>query len=135
MRYSPYAEEVIDIATMNEAQLLEYFLTRVFETEEVWGLDDGCEWIVTDNPAQSLMPIWPYRQLAEDAARQQWSGYTATAESLEDFVYQTLGELMEDDIILEIMPAPDKAGCKITPHRLFEIFTGMFNAGEYTLDS
>lgn len=134
MRYAPYEQDVHAFAIMNEAQLLEYFLTRVFETEEVWGLDDGCEWITRESNGQMIMPVWPYQQLAAmDAADSE--GASPTAESLEDFVYQTLGQLMEEDIVLAVMGSTSQRGCLVSPHRLYEIFTGMFNAGEYTLDS
>lgn len=131
MRYAPYAEEVNDVAAMSESQLLEYFLTRVFETEEVWGLDDGCEWITIEHQGQAVMPLWPYQQFAAELA----GSYTPVAESLEDFVYQTLGQLMDEDVVLTVMSSAASPGCVVSPHRLYEIFTGMYNAGEYTLDS
>lgn len=134
MRYAPYSEETTAISTMSEPQLLEYFLTRVFETEEVWGLDDGCEWIIIERNDQRIMPVWPYQQFAADAASEAWSGHNPTAESLEDFVYQTLNLLIEEDAMLEVMSSPERQGCLVSPHRLQDIFTGMFDAGEYTLD-
>ena len=60
----------------------------MFETEEIWGLDDGCEWITipagsSDGPCETL-PLWPYEVLATE-----WVKATEeckpTAESLEDF--------------------------------------------------
>ncbi len=134
MRYSPYTAETAAVTEMSESQLLEYFLTRVFETEEVWSLDDGCEWVMREDDGQWIMPLWPYRQFAETAAA-TWSGCVPSAESLEDFVYQTLGALMEEDTLLEVMGEPGRPGCLVSPQRLHDIFTGMMNAGEYTLDS
>lgn len=135
MRYAPYSEETNATSTMSEPQLLEYFLTRVFETEEVWGLDDGCEWIITEHEGQQVMPIWPYQQFAIEAACEEWTAHRPTAESLEDFVYQTLSQLIEEGAMLEVMNSPQRRGCLVSPHRLQEIFLGMFDAGEYTLDS
>lgn len=135
MRYAPYSEETKAAVTMSESQLLEYFLTRVFETEEVWGLDDGCEWIMIERDGQWVMPIWPYQQFAVDVANTDWPKHNPTAESLEDFVYQTLSILIEEDAMLEVMSSPQRRGCLVSPHRLQDIFHGMFDAGEYTLDS
>lgn len=134
MRYAPYSKELIDLEEMSDNLILEYFLTRVFETEEVWGLDDGCEWVVTMQGDQQIMPIWPYQQLAAENVQQFHDSYSPTAESLEDFVFETLGELMEDDILLAIMPTEKQRKCLITPHRLHDIFTGMMDAGEYKMD-
>jgi len=133
MRYAPYQQEYAELAAMSDARLLEYFLTRVFETEEVWGLDDGCEWLIEERDGQQRMPVWPYRQLAEQAVAGE--GYVPAAEALEDFVYRTLATLIEEDALLEVLPAPGRAGCLVSPQRLHDIFTGMFDAGEYKLDS
>lgn len=133
MRYSPYVHETTALASMNEHQLLEYFLTRAFETEEIWGLDDGCEWVMQEIEAEWVMPIWPYRQLAESTAA-AWPEAAPTAESLEDFVFQTLGALIQEGALLEVMSEPGRQGCLISAQRLYEIFTGMMSAGEYTLD-
>ncbi len=134
MRYSPYAAETVAVETMSEAQLLEYFLTRVFETEEVWGLDDGCEWVAREQDDHWAMPLWPYRQFAASSASGEWSGCLPSAESLEDFVFQTLGALMDEDTMLEVMAEPGRRGCLVSPQRLHDILTGMMSAGEYTLD-
>ncbi|WP_317933198.1 DUF2750 domain-containing protein [Halioxenophilus sp. WMMB6] len=135
MRYAPYDAEYLDSDTMSEGQQLEYFLTRVFETEEIWGLDDGCEWIyrVGENGEQA-MPVWPYEKYAKDAAVGEWEGSQPQAESLEDFMYHTLEMLIEDDVLVEIMAKPNKPGCLVSPHRLLSIFTGMIDAGEYRMD-
>lgn len=135
MRYSPYPAEINAVSDMNDAQLLEYFLTRVYETEEVWGLDDGCEWVMVERDGQATLAIWPYRHFALEAARQHWQDVEPTAESLEDFVYETLGMLMNDDSMLLVMGSSPERGCLVSPHRLYDIFTGMMNSGEYVLDS
>lgn len=135
MRYAPYQEEIVTTAQMNDAQLFEYFLTRVYETEEVWGIDDGCEWITLRRENQLVMPVWPYRHFAATAFSDLGQDNQPTAESLEDFVYHTLAALIEEDTMLEIMSSSQRQGCMVSPHRLLEIFQGMFDAGEYTLDS
>ena len=131
MRYVPYDNEYESVKQMTEAQLLEYFLTRVFEAEEVWGLHDGCDWLIDED--KQTMPIWPYLKFAETSGL-TGNDFNTTAESLEDFVYQTLGQLMDDNIELDIMPSAERAGCLISPHQLYSILTGMIDAGEYTLD-
>lgn len=134
MRYSPYAEEVTAIATMKEYQLLEYFLTRVFETEEVWGLSDGCDWIIVEKNNQVVMPVWPYQQFAQQAVTGKFADFTTEAESLEEFIDQTIAMLIDEDAMLEIMPGRNGPSCLITPHRLYDILTGMIDAGEYRMD-
>lgn len=134
MRYSPYEHEYQAVATMTEGELLEYFLTRVFETEEVWGLDDGAEWIMHEQDAQICMPVWPYQKFAAEAVSGKWEHYHPQAESLEDFLHTTIAMLIEENAMLDIMPRESIPACLISPQQLKSILDGMIDAGTYTLD-
>lgn len=135
MRYVPYAHEYQAAAEMSEVELMEYFLTRVFETEEVWGLEDQADWVLRELQGQTCMPVWPYQQFAVDAAVASWSECKPQAESLEVFLQGILELLIEEDVMLEIMPMVNRMGCLVSPHRVKSILQGMIDAGEYTLDS
>lgn len=135
MRYAPYQNEYLGSVEFNDQQQLEYFLTRVFETEEVWGLDDGTEWVFkTLADGSQVMPVWPYNKFATEALNTSDMQIQPQAESLEDFLYHTLEMLIEEDVSVEVMPSATKAGCIITPHQLLSILTGMIDAGEYRMD-
>lgn len=134
MRYAPYDVEYQEAPSLSEGEQLEYFLTRVFETEEIWGLDDGCEWVFRQTESGTTMPVWPYEKFAKDSAEFLDSASQPQAESLEDFMYHTLEMLIEEDVMVEIMPTGKKLGCIISPHQLLSIFTGMIDAGEYRMD-
>lgn len=134
MRYSPYEHEYEAVSAMNENELLEYFLTRVFETEEVWGLDDGIEWIMQDNNGQLSMPVWPYQLFAKESAVNDWQHCHPEAQSLEVFLQNTVAMLMDEQAMLDIMPQSSAVSCLISPQQLKSILEGMIDAGDYTLD-
>lgn len=135
MRYSPYDHEYEAVATMSEQELLEYFLTRVFETEEVWGLDDGTEWIMENHNGHLGMPVWPYQKFAAESAVNEWSHCHPEAESLEEFLLNTVAMLTDENAMLSIMPSNRSSSiCLISPQKLKSILDGMIDAGEYTLD-
>ena len=134
MRYSPYDHEYEAVDSMKETELLEYFLTRVFETEEVWGLDDGSEWIIHDVNGQSCMPVWNYKKFASESANAEWSHCKPEAESLEAFLHTTIEMLIDEKAMLAVMPIKSSTGCLISPAKLKSILDGMIDAGEYTLD-
>jgi len=134
MRYSPYEHEYEAVISMTESELLEYFLTRVFETEEVWGLDDGAEWIMREQGAQASMPVWPYKKFASESAVGHWGGFQPQAESLEEFLQNTIMALIEENAMLEVMPRQSEVGCLISPQKLKSILDGMIEAGTYTMD-
>ena len=133
MRHAPYATEYLAVPVMSEGELMEYFLTRSFETEEVWTLQNDMDWFLLQRSGMQYLPVWPYQRFAEEALP-DGGGYTVIAYALEDFVFETLPELIERDIGVEIMPRTTGAGCFITPHRLLDIIGGMFESGEYRLD-
>lgn len=133
MRYQPYQYEYEALASISDKEILDYFLLRVFETEEVWGLKTGAHWFYNGDQ-QLTLPLWPYQQLAAEAATGEWQHLQAEAESLEFFMYNLLDDLELEDIQVEIMPGPDKPGSLIPAAKLFNILEGMFEVGTYTLD-
>lgn len=133
MRHAPYTTEYLEVTVMSEGELMEYFLTRSYETEEVWTLQNDMDWLLLQHGDMQYLPVWPYQRFAEEAMP-AGGGYNVIAYALEDFVFETLPELIERDIGVEIMPRATGAGCFITPHRLLDIIGGMMESGEYRLD-
>ena len=134
MRYTPYENEYKAVQTMSAGELLDYFLLRVFETEEVWGLQQRGQWFTQAGGKDPWIPLWPYRKYASEAALDIWMDCTPHAISLEYFLDQLVPWLIEQNVTINLMPKGDGEGCLITPHRLQDILRGMQDAGEYRLD-
>jgi hypothetical protein len=134
MRFEPYEAEYAAVPAMSDGERLDYFLLRAFETEEVWSARLGRDWFVHEASGQKVQPIWPYRRYAMEAALDVWEDCRPDSISLEYFLYTELNRLMALDIFLDIMPRGDQPGCLISPQRLFSIFEGMYDAGEYRLE-
>lgn len=134
MRYEPYKDEYAAVPNMTDEELLEYFLYRILETDELWGLKDGPQWLTRQIDGQKTLPVWPYKRFADDAATGEWKNLTPTADSLDFFIYQTLNKQAMRDVIIEIMPRSSGAGCLINPQRLVTILEETMHAGEYTLE-
>lgn len=134
MRHTPYESEYAAVKTMDDAALLEYFLTRSFETDEVWFLNDRAGLQRREIEGQTTCPVWPYKGFASDAALEHWQSFSPTSISLDFFLYQRLQELMNQPVMVEIMPRDTGAGCLIAPGRLLSILQGMIDAGEYRLE-
>lgn len=135
MRYAPSDSEYQSVQQWSAAELLEYFLIRIAETEEVWGLHRDGDWFQQDENGQILVSFWPYKQYAREAALEQWHDCTPHGMSLEHLLFPVLPQLIETDVLLDIMPAAGRPGCRITPHRLLDILVGMQHAREYRLDA
>jgi hypothetical protein len=134
MQFSPNANEYEAMRTMSEGALLEYFITRVAEVEEVWGLGDHSGWVMREAGDLVSLPVWPYRQLAIDSAVDEWESQVANAVSLEHFIFKVLKIMVAENIKVEIMPAPSASGQIIDAGELFKLFESVIEAGEYYLE-
>lgn len=133
MRYEPHASEYAAVPNMSDDELLEYFLYRIFETDEVWGLKSGPHWITRHTEELETQPVWPYQRYADEAATGGWAGLPAAADSVEFFAYQTLTRLARQEVTIEIMPRPGGLGCLIAPQRLFSMLENMMEARDFTV--
>ncbi|NOU64746.1 DUF2750 domain-containing protein [Paenibacillus sp. LMG 31461] len=74
----------------------EYFIKKVADSEEVWGLyGDG--WAVTeDDKGNLLIPFWPKKIFAEFCIFEEWSHYKAQSITLNEFMNDWLPGISED---------------------------------------
>ncbi|MCM3130562.1 DUF2750 domain-containing protein (plasmid) [Paenibacillus urinalis] len=76
----------------------EYFIKKVADYEEVWGLYDN-GWAVTSDPnGNLLLPFWPKKEFAEACAIEDWKNYKAESIDLSGFIEEFLPQLKEDGI-------------------------------------
>ena len=135
MRYEPYEDEYKAVPLLNKQQLIEYFLLRIYETEEVWGLKEkASEWMTYEFNGQLRLPIFAYKRYADDATTGDWEVMIPIAESMEFFMERTLPRLHEKNVCLEIMPREQGTGHIVTAQQLLNILEGMIDSGEYTME-
>lgn len=134
MRYEPYDDEYAAVPTMTDEELFEYFLFRILETDEVWGLKQGPHWLTREIDGHMTLPVWPFKRFADDAALDQWPNLKAVADSIDYFMDQTLPKMAKQGVTVEVMPRKHGVGCLVTPGRLVTILEGTRYSAEYTLE-
>jgi hypothetical protein len=143
MQYEPAESECALLETCSDSQRLDYFLVRIFETEEMWSLRKGDSWFsrLVDYSAddggankRKVMPIWPYRKMAHDAALDVWMDCRPDAVSLEYFLESEIPKLIAEDIYFDIMPNDSNLGSIISGSQLANIRQGIIDAREYRMD-
>ncbi len=135
MRYEPYDEEHAEVPAMNNAQLFNYFLMRVYETEEVWGAKEvSTRWFTYPLKGQETLPLWAYKRYAEESAVGEWEHLIQAAESLEFFMDRTIPQLIADKVQLEIMPRKEGPGALVLPEQLHSILEGIMDSGQYSME-
>ena len=134
MRFTPSNHEITAINSMSDREILEYFITRVAEVEEVWGLGNENGWVMREKDGTTSLPVWPYKKFAMDSAIDEWEDQVCSAISLEHFVFKVLGMLTDNDIFVEIMPKGSGEGQRIEAGNLFTLFESVIESGEYFLE-
>lgn len=121
-----------DIDTMTVPERAQYFLTRTLESEEIWGLADTQGWVLHEEEGRSILPLWPYRQFANeciDAVDQE-----AQSTSLDHFVENVLHNLVAQEILVELWPTPRQRGVLLDATELQATFHSLMESGEYFLE-
>lgn len=134
MRYEPYEDEYAAVPTMTDEELLEYFLFRILETDEVWCLKEGPHWVTREIGGQETLPVWPFKRFATEAAVAEWQDLKPAADAIDSFIYQTLSKRAMQGAMIEIMPRKAGVGCLVSPQRLITILEGTMHSAEYTLE-
>ncbi|WP_347986254.1 DUF2750 domain-containing protein [Methylomonas sp. AM2-LC] len=123
-------DEMTAILTMTDEDLLEYFLFRIAEMDEVCGLKQGPHWITREIKEQHTLPVWPFKSFAAMTAIDEWQHLKPVAESIEFFMYRILNKQIEQGVMIEIMPRKTGAGCLISPQRLLNYLEDMRDSSE-----
>jgi len=144
MRYAPSEAEFACLSEMDEPERLHYFITRSMECEEVWSLRNADGWATHETPTGEVLPLWPYRVLAEAFVSVETA---ADAVSLEHFVYRELNGMNLAGIKLEIMPLKTvpientseivpgvRRGMRIGAAELFHIFDRKLDDEQYFIE-
>ena len=134
MHFAPTAQEHDALLTMSGPALMEYFVVRAAEVEEVWGLGDASGWVMRELADQTTLPVWPYQQLDNNCAVDDWQGQECKSVSLEHFISRILKLLIENDIQVEIMPSESAQGFIMSPQQLLTLFEGILESGDYFLE-
>ncbi|WP_221567097.1 DUF2750 domain-containing protein [Alkalihalobacillus sp. TS-13] len=82
----------------------EYFIKKVVDYEEVWGLyNDG--WATSqDEESKMLIPFFPRKEFAESCIRKEWAGYKAKLIDLDEFINEWPIGMKEGGIRPSIFP-------------------------------
>jgi len=134
MHYAPTLSEADFLMGASPQELLDYFLTRAMECEEIWGLSNASGWVMREHGETTSLPVWNYDVMANACASGDWSGYAADATSLEHFVFGILPKLQEMNAHVELLASPERNGVLITANALFEIFERRLDREDYFLE-
>ena len=96
-----------NITNLSSPERYDYFIRKVSDFEEVWGLKDKEGWALMGSEEQVLFPIWSEKEFAELC---KWDNYQPTPIPLDDFMEKLLPKLEKDSVMLAVFPLTQGKG-------------------------
>lgn len=81
-----------------------YFIKKVADSEEVWGLYDGGWATADDGEGNMCIPFFPRKEFAQNCAVEEWSSYQPESIDLHEFIEDWLSGMKKDKVKASIFP-------------------------------
>lgn len=134
MRYKPSETEISSLPDMAPAERLSYFLSRALEAEEIWSLGNSAGWELQERDGRTLVPVWPYLEMARMNIPADTTSVSPKATSLDHFYQNILPMMIEQQIHIDVLCMPDSAGRLIAASDLYAMLESMLESGEYYIE-
>ena len=98
-----------------------YFIKRVVDQEELWGIYDS-DWVtIKDNDARNiLVPVWPNKEYADLYLQKNFPSVYAKSIDLYKFIDDSLTELNEKNIAVSVFPILESEGHIICHEKIID---------------
>jgi hypothetical protein len=112
-----------NIISMNVSDRVDYFIRKVVDFGEMWGLYDS-GWALVEESSPSLqraLPVWPEKGFAEICVQGPWQSYHAKQISLNDFLEKWVPGMTKDGTMLAIFPTPNAKAAVVHPKEFLDL--------------
>lgn len=113
-------ERMQAVLQLPAARRYAYFLRRVVEAGEVWGLDSDGWALAVDMEGGDVLPLWPAAEFAALCAERLWEGYTPKSLGLDELLSTVLPQLAAEGLTLGVFFTPQGQGHPVTAEQLAE---------------
>lgn len=99
-----------------------YFVNKVCDNEQVWGLKSAAGWKVVGDPAGTVcFPVWPHQQFAELCAAGRWGECRAESIPLDSWLDRWETGLQKDAVSVAVFPTPTLNGVVLAPKEINDL--------------
>ena len=100
-----HPEKFKQVARLPSAERHAYFVRKVADTQEVWGLHhDG--WATAQAGGKVAIPFWPEAAFAQACASGEWEHFQPRAIALDDFLAKWLPGMANNDQLASVFSVP-----------------------------
>ncbi|MCX7290846.1 DUF2750 domain-containing protein [Janthinobacterium sp.] len=109
-----HPEKFKQVAALSSAERHAYFVRKVADTQEVWGLHhDG--WATAQLEGKVAIPFWPEAAFARACASGDWEHFQPRAIGLDDFLNKWLPGMAENHQLAFVFPVPQGSASVAAP--------------------
>lgn len=101
-------------------QRFDYFINKVIEQQEVWGLCSDQGWVILEEGGDEHLPVWPHAELAALWVTGEYSDCTPTAITLDTWLARWLPGMEKDGLLAAISPDTEGEGIIVSAEELAE---------------
>lgn len=112
------SKKIENIVKMTEDERYDYFIRKVADFEQVWGLNDNGWALLGDDDGNQILPLWPEREFAELCAVDQWKNYKPESIELDNFLEKWIPGMINAKTLINIFLTPDAKGSVVSPPTL-----------------
>lgn len=118
MGWKMLPQEFVGVTKLAPRERYEYFVKKVADYEELWGLwNDG--WALLENNELELqLPVWPHPDFAEAFARDGWSEYRPKLIGLDDWLEEWIPRMLREGQKVAVFPTVGSLTTTADPRRL-----------------
>ena len=113
-------EEARAVAALAGPQRYEYFVKRVVDAQEIWGIGSASGWVMaSDDDGGELFPVWPDAAYAESCCEGEWADAVPRSIALTEWIEKWLPGLAADARRVAVFPVSGGIrGLAVAPDRL-----------------
>lgn len=101
-----HPKEMEQVLALSGPERYGYFIERVAEREEVWGLQNEEGWVLIGFDDGDGFCLWPHEDYAKACTIGDWADCVPEPISLEELTGELLPALLRDGLRLAIFPTP-----------------------------
>lgn len=95
-------KEINAVIRLSGQKRYEYFIKKVADNEEVWGLYNNGWAMTEDSKGNQLIPFWPKIEYANLCAIEDWEDYNPKSIDLDDFINKWIPGMRNDGIKISV---------------------------------
>ncbi len=101
-------------------QRYDYFVNKIIEQREVWGLSSDEGWVILSDEGDEHLPIWPHPELAALWVTGDYADCQPKSISLDDWLAKWLPGMEKDALLAAISPDTEGESIVVSAEELGE---------------